>query len=66
VRPQEVKRFRHPEVGVLELGCQSLVDPDHGHRLLVYTAAPGSESAERLRLLAVIGPQPAPAPLPRP
>jgi transcriptional regulator with XRE-family HTH domain len=57
VRPPEVKRFHHPEVGMLELACQTLLDPDQSHRLLVYTAAPGSESAEKLRLLAVIGTQ---------
>jgi transcriptional regulator with XRE-family HTH domain len=55
VRPREVKRFRHPEVGLLELSCQSLIDPDHGHRLMVYTATPGSESHDKLRLLAVLG-----------
>lgn len=54
-RPPAVKRFLHPEVGRLDLSCQTLVDPDHAHRLLVYTAQPGSESAEKLRLLAVIG-----------
>jgi transcriptional regulator with XRE-family HTH domain len=61
VRPQEVKRFVHPEVGALELACQSLLDPDQAHRLLVYTAVPGSESDEKLRLLSVIGAQPLPA-----
>lgn len=55
VRPPEVKRFRHSEVGLLELSCQTLLDPDQSHRLLVYTAAPGSESSEKLQLLAVIG-----------
>ena len=55
VRPGEVKRFVHPEVGRLELTCQSLLDPDQSHRLLVYTAVPGSESQEKLRLLSVIG-----------
>lgn len=54
-RPPAVKRFLHPEVGRLDLSCQTLLDPDHSHRLLVYTAQPGSESAEKLRLLAVIG-----------
>jgi hypothetical protein len=54
-RPPEIKRFRHPEVGDLELSCQTLLDPEQSHRLLVYTAAPGSDSAEKLRLLAVIG-----------
>ena len=57
LRPREVKRFDHPEVGRLELQCQSLVDPDEGHRLLVYTAVPGSASDERLRFLAVLGAQ---------
>ncbi|MFD6444206.1 helix-turn-helix transcriptional regulator [Promicromonospora sp. NPDC060204] len=57
VRPHEVKHFVHPEVGALELTCQSLLDPDQSHRLLVYTALPGSESHEKLRLLSVLGPQ---------
>ena len=58
VRPNEVKRFIHPEVGRLELNCQQLVDPAQGHSLLVYTAVPGSESHEKLQLLSVLGPQP--------
>ncbi|MEU0228549.1 helix-turn-helix transcriptional regulator [Streptomyces sp. NPDC006284] len=57
VRPHHVKRFVHPEVGALELNCQILLDPEQSHRLVVYTAVPGGESHERLRLLAVIGPQ---------
>ncbi|MET9090678.1 helix-turn-helix transcriptional regulator [Streptomyces cyaneofuscatus] len=57
IRPHEVKRFIHPEVGVLELNCQRLLDPDQSHSLLVYTAPPGSESYDRLRLLSVIGAQ---------
>ena len=57
VRPTQVKRFRHPEVGMLELNCQTLLDPDQSHRLLVYTAEPGSESYEKLQLLSVIGAQ---------
>ncbi|MET3564920.1 transcriptional regulator with XRE-family HTH domain [Leifsonia sp. 563] len=57
LRPKEVKHFTHPEVGELELHCQQLVDPGHAHSLLVYTAIPGSESAEKLRLLSVIGAQ---------
>ncbi|WP_336026277.1 helix-turn-helix transcriptional regulator [Geodermatophilus sp. FMUSA9-8] len=60
LRPRDVKRFVHPVVGPLELSCQSLVDPDQSHRLLVYTAVPGSETAERLQLLAVLGAQAAP------
>jgi hypothetical protein len=56
LRPSATKRFVHPAVGSLELHCQSLVDPETSHSLLVYTAVPGSESAEKLRLLAVLGP----------
>ena len=55
VRPRELKRYVHPEVGRLELYCQTLVDPAQGHMLLVYTAAPGTESHEKLQLLSVIG-----------
>ena len=54
LRPHEVKRFVHPEVGRLELTCQTLVDPAQSHLLLVYTAAPGTESYEKLQLLSVI------------
>ena len=57
VRPNDVKRFIHPEVGALELQCQTLIDPGHSHYLLVYTAVPGSESHEKLRLLSIIGAQ---------
>jgi transcriptional regulator with XRE-family HTH domain len=55
IRPKEIKRYRHPVVGDLELSCQILLDPEQSHTLLVYTAAPGTESYERLRLLAVVG-----------
>ncbi|MEV0323773.1 helix-turn-helix transcriptional regulator [Streptomyces sp. NPDC050658] len=57
IRPREVKHFVHPELGALELTCQTLLDPDQSHLLLVYTAVPGSESHEKLRLLSVIGAQ---------
>ena len=57
LRPPELKRFTHPEVGTLALHCQTLIDPDQSHRLLVYTAEPGSESYEKLQLLGVIGTQ---------
>ncbi|MEV6850447.1 helix-turn-helix transcriptional regulator [Actinoplanes sp. NPDC051411] len=53
------KRIVHPEVGLLELNCQRLVDPDATQLLVVYTAAPGTESHEKLELLSVIGVTPA-------
>jgi hypothetical protein len=32
-----------------------LLDPEQSHSLLVYTAVPGSESYEKLKLLSAIG-----------
>ncbi|USX52751.1 helix-turn-helix transcriptional regulator [Lentzea sp. HUAS12] len=55
LRPKEFKRYVHPSVGALELQCQTLLDPDQHHFLLVYTATPGTESYEKLQLLSVIG-----------
>lgn len=55
LRPRDLKRYSHPQVGLLELTCQTLLDPDQSHRLLVYTAVPGSESYEKLQLLSVVG-----------
>jgi len=57
IHPDEVKRYQHHEVGRLELNCQTLVDPEQAHRLMVYTAVPGTESHEKLQMLAVIGTQ---------
>jgi len=55
------KRLEHPEVGRLDVYCQTLSDTESGQALLVYTATPGTKSHERLALLSVIGasfPQP--------
>ncbi|MEY9947633.1 helix-turn-helix transcriptional regulator [Kitasatospora sp. GAS1066B] len=57
LRYTEQKRFIHPEVGRLDLYCQFLLDPDRTHVLLILTATPGSESYEKLALLAVLGAQ---------
>ncbi len=51
------KRVQHPEVGVMDLQCQFLIDPEQGQTLLVLTATPGTESYEMLQLLSVIGTQ---------
>lgn len=55
VRRTDVKRFLHPVVGLLELDCEVLLNPEHDQRLIVYTARPGSRSYERLELLRVVG-----------
>ncbi|MET1007176.1 MAG: helix-turn-helix transcriptional regulator [Propionibacteriaceae bacterium] len=49
------KRFVHPEVGRIDLYCQTLLDPDQGQSLLIFTATPGTESHDKLALLAVLG-----------
>ncbi|WP_314504945.1 helix-turn-helix transcriptional regulator [uncultured Microbacterium sp.] len=47
------KRFHHPVVGELTLAYEELaITAEPGHVLLIYTAEPGSPSAERLKLLA--------------
>ncbi|GAB2525470.1 helix-turn-helix transcriptional regulator [Paramicrobacterium agarici] len=50
----QYKRLVHAEVGLIEVYCQSLYDLDQSQGLLVFTAVPGSESAEKLRLLSVL------------
>ncbi|WP_243232784.1 helix-turn-helix transcriptional regulator [Microbacterium sp. CIAB417] len=57
LRPRETKHFVHPELGDLELSCQTLIDPVQSHSLLVYTAVPGSESHEKLQLLSMLSPR---------
>ena len=51
------KTLIHPEVGPIELDCQALFTEDQGQALLVLTAAPRTEAAEKLALLAVVGQQ---------
>ena len=54
------KRFHHPVVGELTLAYEELaVTAEPGQVLMVYTAEPGSPSAERLRLLASWAARPA-------
>lgn len=52
-----LKRLVHPEVGHLDVYCQTLYDVDQSQGLLVFTATPGSESHEKLQLLSVVGSQ---------
>jgi hypothetical protein len=50
-----LRRYRHAELGELELCRQLLLDPVEYQLLLVFTAVPGSPSDEKLRLLAPAG-----------
>jgi transcriptional regulator with XRE-family HTH domain len=49
------KRIAHPAVGLIDLDCQILTAENQTERLVVFTATPGTEDAERLALLGVIG-----------
>ncbi|HEY0806838.1 MAG TPA: helix-turn-helix transcriptional regulator [Pseudonocardiaceae bacterium] len=51
------KAIDHPEVGRLELDCDVLTTQRGDLRIVVYTAAPGSEAESKLALLATIGTQ---------
>jgi hypothetical protein len=42
-------------VGMLELDCTALFSAEGDQRLVLHTAAPGSETAGRLELLRVLG-----------
>ncbi|HEX8994608.1 MAG TPA: helix-turn-helix transcriptional regulator [Ktedonobacterales bacterium] len=56
-----LKRFVHPLAGTLTLDCQVLTGDNLTEQLLVFTASPGSEDAERLALLSVIDSQVVPS-----
>ena len=46
------KTLKHPQLGTLELGFEVLTMPDDsGHRVLTYTAEPGTETAKALTRL---------------
>ncbi|MEV5824281.1 helix-turn-helix transcriptional regulator [Spirillospora sp. NPDC052242] len=48
------KTIHHPDVGELRLDCDVLTVPDADVHVVVCTAAPGTASADRLRLLATM------------
>jgi transcriptional regulator with XRE-family HTH domain len=60
-RAGTMKRFVHPLVGPLTLDCQILTSENVTERLVVFTAGPGSEDADKLALLSVLGAQEFPA-----
>ena len=51
------KSIDHPAVGLLTLDCDILLVSGSDLRIIAYTAEPGSEDAEKLALLWVLGTQ---------
>ncbi|MFG2138301.1 helix-turn-helix transcriptional regulator [Streptomyces sp. NPDC048650] len=51
------KTIDHPQVGPVTLDCDVLTVAGGDLRIMVYTAEPGTEDAERLALLTVLGTQ---------
>ncbi|HEY1969013.1 MAG TPA: helix-turn-helix transcriptional regulator [Pseudonocardia sp.] len=56
VRRRSRMRLVHPLIGPVELDSELLLTPAEDQRLLVFTAPPGSTTAEQLELLRVVGP----------
>ncbi|MEV0765032.1 helix-turn-helix transcriptional regulator [Nocardia sp. NPDC050435] len=57
VRFTDHKVILHPQIGPIEVDCQVLFTEDQSQALLVLTAPPGTEDADKLRLAAVLGHQ---------
>ncbi|MEV5368121.1 helix-turn-helix transcriptional regulator [Streptomyces albogriseolus] len=49
------KTFQHPVVGPVTVNCDVLDITDRDQQVVIYTAEPGSPSAEAFQLLSVIG-----------
>jgi hypothetical protein len=49
------KRVAHPTIGVIKLDCLILTAENQTEKLVVFTATPGTDDAEHLALLRVIG-----------
>ena len=54
-RFEDHKILIHPEVGEIEFDCQALLTEDQSQALLILTAAPRTEAADKLALLRVLG-----------
>ena len=51
------KAIEHPQAGALTLDCDLLRVEENDLHILVYSAEPGTEAAEKLRLISVLGTQ---------
>jgi hypothetical protein len=54
-RHSDRKRVHHPDLGHIDLDCDTLLVHGDDQVLLVYSAAPGTPEAEALELLRVLG-----------
>ena len=52
---EDRKTIKHPEIGDVTVDCDVLNDSDTDLKIVIYTAAPGSEDATKLDLARVAG-----------
>src|SRR5215469_945871 len=52
---EDRKTIRHPDIGDITLDCDVLSDSDSELKIVIYTAAPGSEDATKLDLALIAG-----------
>jgi transcriptional regulator with XRE-family HTH domain len=52
---EDRKMIRHPDIGDITVDCDVLSDGDTDLKIVIYTAAPGSEDATKLDLALVAG-----------
>jgi transcriptional regulator with XRE-family HTH domain len=57
VRRVDRKTFAHPEVGPIEVRCEVLLTEEENMQFVAYFPAEGTDAAEKLELLRVIGTQ---------
>ncbi|MCP2167845.1 helix-turn-helix transcriptional regulator [Goodfellowiella coeruleoviolacea] len=57
VRHSDLKDVQHPAVGLIQLRCRLLVTPETGIRMRILLPLQGTDAAEKLELLRVIGTQ---------
>jgi transcriptional regulator with XRE-family HTH domain len=56
---EDRKTIHHPDIGDINVDCDVLSDGDTDMKIVIYTAAPGSENETKLDLARVIGVRPA-------
>jgi transcriptional regulator with XRE-family HTH domain len=57
VRHPLTKRLVHPQIGLVEVDCETMSTSGEGQQLIILGAAPGTEAYGKLQLLRVLGEQ---------